>query len=59
MWAALRADFNTVTPAQQSLAREDFLKFVVTCGIEMFAMSIVSWNTMRHLQHCHAARIVH
>ena len=30
MWEALSGDYNTVTPAQQSLARQDFQAFRVT-----------------------------
>ena len=30
IWDALSADYNTVTPAQLSLARQDFLNFRVT-----------------------------
>ena len=30
IWAALASDFNTITPAQQSLARQDFQNFVIT-----------------------------
>ena len=29
MWAALAADFNTITPAQLSLARRDFLNYTI------------------------------
>ena len=30
IWGALSTDYNTVTPAQLSLARQDFLNFRVT-----------------------------